>query len=81
MGNLLIGNNLGGEHDKEILIIKDQLGQLSQAVGILNNNILTLNFVLEFVLQKIEIDGEELKAYVTSKFKELEKEARNNIIV
>lgn len=56
--------------NQEVLMLKAELEQVAKALLATNETVQSLVFVIDYLVEKLELDPEDLKQYLDKRFKE-----------
>jgi hypothetical protein len=74
------------EFQKEFLSIRADLDKMAQIITMQSQTIQIMNFAIEYLLEKLEVDKEEFQKYIDNKMKEYietvkEELKKSNIVI
>ena len=64
---------------QEVLKMKGDIDQLAKAVMQQNQTLQTIIFIIDYLVEKLEIDQEDLKQYLDQRFKEYFEKIKQNL--
>ncbi len=81
-----MGKLIGTDNDEKILMIQSDIERLAQVITMQNQTIQAMQFALDYILKKIEVDEDDFKKYMEQKMQEYveflkEQMAKQNIVI
>lgn len=81
-----MGKLIGTGEDEKLLMIQSDIEKLAQVITMQNQTIQAMQFALDYVLKKLEVDENEFKEYMDKKMQEYmdflkEQVMKQNIVI